>query len=391
MLEAQDAAPLLVPPPALARAPTPAALHVREVDLRWMQAHRAELEALQQLQPEPTPFQSVEWLQAWWAAFGSGYRARVLLVHDEAARLHGVVPLMQRRRLFGWRVLEWMAAGRSDRCPLLLRPGHEQAALQAVVDHLARAGWPCDLLSLRTVTQEQLPLWRALQGVQVACDAEDVSPVLALRGSWEDYLRVTASKSHRQKLHRLFHEQDRMPELQVTCETQLSEPLLAELKQVEAASWRAERGNLKLQGQGEAFYRRFLTAFAERGWLELWTCRARGTLYAYLVSFRYRDRVLSYNNAYRTDFRVAAGASPGSLVFARALQSAFAHGVRSFDFLRGAEEYKYRWGSQDQPLYHVVVRAHGLRGSLASLLRVRLRWWLRRYPLMKRLHAACTS
>ena len=83
--------------------------------------------------------------------------------------------------------------------------------------------------------------------------------------------------------------------------------------------------------------------------------------------------------------------SIGNILVAHAIEQAVRDGATTFDFLRGAEEYKYRWGSQDQPLYHVAVRAPGPRGLLASLLRVRLRWWLRRYPLMKRLHAACTS
>ena len=39
--------------------------------------------------------------------------------------------------------------------------------------------------------------------------------------------------------------------------------------------------------------------------------------------------------------------SIGSVLIARAIGEARAHGARTFDFLRGAEPYKYRFGASD--------------------------------------------
>jgi hypothetical protein len=42
--------------------------------------------------------------------------------------------------------------------------------------------------------------------------------------------------------------------------------------------------------------------------------------------------------------------SPGTLLVAHAIEQALAEGALAFDFLRGAEAYKYRWGAEDQPM-----------------------------------------
>jgi CelD/BcsL family acetyltransferase involved in cellulose biosynthesis len=45
-----------------------------------------------------------------------------------------------------------------------------------------------------------------------------------------------------------------------------------------------------------------------------------------------------------------AAFSPGTLLIAQAIESAAAEGAAAFDFLRGGEAYKYRWGAVDQPM-----------------------------------------
>jgi CelD/BcsL family acetyltransferase involved in cellulose biosynthesis len=44
------------------------------------------------------------------------------------------------------------------------------------------------------------------------------------------------------------------------------------------------------------------------------------------------------------------------LLIGEAIAMAAAEGAASFDFLRGAEPYKYRWGAIDQPMFALHVR-----------------------------------
>lgn len=59
---------------------------------------------------------------------------------------------------------------------------------------------------------------------------------------------------------------------------------------------------------------------------------------------------------YLTGFDPAfARRSPGAILYADAIERAHARGDRVFDFMRGAEAYKYRWGARD------LVRLHRCR------------------------------
>jgi CelD/BcsL family acetyltransferase involved in cellulose biosynthesis len=60
---------------------------------------------------------------------------------------------------------------------------------------------------------------------------------------------------------------------------------------------------------------------------------------------------------YLTGFdREFAGTSPGTLVISHAIEQAVREGCTHFDFLRGAEKYKYFWGAKDTPTFRWVKR-----------------------------------
>lgn len=48
--------------------------------------------------------------------------------------------------------------------------------------------------------------------------------------------------------------------------------------------------------------------------------------------------------------------SVGSLLVAEALAMAVSEGRRTFDFLRGGEPHKYRWGAVDHPTFRRLIR-----------------------------------
>lgn len=65
-----------------------------------------------------------------------------------------------------------------------------------------------------------------------------------------------------------------------------------------------------------------------------------------------RDRTHSYIGGFDPRF---AACSPGALVLEHALAEAVRERASEFDFLRGREAYKYRWGGRDRPQYRVRI------------------------------------
>ena len=79
-----------------------------------------------------------------------------------------------------------------------------------------------------------------------------------------------------------------------------------------------------------------------------------GHLAAAFYGFHAAGRTIFYLSGFDPAF---ARYSPGKLVVAHAIEQAIARdAARAFDFLRGAEAYKYAWGAVDEPLFRRSVR-----------------------------------
>jgi CelD/BcsL family acetyltransferase involved in cellulose biosynthesis len=105
--------------------------------------------------------------------------------------------------------------------------------------------------------------------------------------------------------------------------------------------------------QMEGFFRRVVPALATEGGVEMTFLKLGGVRAACVLCFRTDGDLLLYNSGYE---RAYAGLSVGLLSKAMALQRAIEQGMRRFDFLRGAEPYKYDLGARDVPVYRCVIR-----------------------------------
>ena len=70
--------------------------------------------------------------------------------------------------------------------------------------------------------------------------------------------------------------------------------------------------------------------------------RTAGVYYGLL----HRRRAYAYLGGFDPDF---AHESPGVVLIGHAIAEAADEGAEQFDFLRGREDYKYRWGAEDSP------------------------------------------
>lgn len=357
-------------------------ISIEEVPVSWLDAHADELARLTLVQDDPTPFQSSFWLTSWWDAFGSEFDHKILIATRDN-ELVGFAPLMSRRgRTHG--PLEWLGTGRSDHAPLLLAPDCAPSVFAAFLAHLRQhGGW--SLLSLRTLQESQRSI---IAGAAIAASGiwqtDDVSPRIALQGSWDEFLAGKSSK-HRSNLRRLLRQANESPQVRIECVNQYQPQLLREIEDVERNSWKAKGGSLRLEGSGYTFYESFLQRFSDHHALEVWCCRHEQRLVAYLITFVHAEQVFYYNGAYRSDSaNLAQGFSPGTALIASAVKSAHDRKLKSFDFLRGDEPYKALWKNEDRLLYQLVIAAPGIRGS-AALLALRLRWKLRGYTWAHRL------
>ncbi len=317
-------------------------------------------EELAQLEPEwreilprcslRNVFASPVWLRSWWEEF-SGERELMLLSVRREGNLVAVVPLMRD----GVRLTFAGDSAVCDYMDLIATPGSHADLLTALLRSLGEEPW--EKLALWAVpegsaTLAALPIVCTSLGLAFEVEVEDVCPQIELPNSWDEYLSRLGKKDRhelRRKLRRL--PQGGEPDLEVLEVADEVEAALDDFLRMHTAS-RAEKAAFMIGGV-EPFFRRIVSALAQEGLVEMVFLRLGGVRVAGVLCFRSEDEVLLYNSGYDPAY---GGLSVGLLSKALALQKAIENGCKRFDFLRGAEPYKYDLGAQDLKVYRCVIR-----------------------------------
>jgi CelD/BcsL family acetyltransferase involved in cellulose biosynthesis len=295
-------------------------------------------------------FASPTWLRIWWEEFGDG-RELILLSVRRDDELVGVAPLMRdgRRLCF---------AGDTQVCDYMdfvAAAGEEEAVVSAVLRSLGEEPW--DELSLWAVPDGS-PTLTALKAVspqfslRVDFEEEDVCPQIDLPDTWEDYLSSLKKKDRhelRRKLRKLS--QGGAVELETVQEPAAVKEAVDDFMRLYRES-RADKAAFMTE-EMERFFRAIVAALADEGRIEIIFLTLGGVRVAAVLCFCENGEALLYNSGYDPAY---AYLSVGLLSKALALRKAIEEGKDRFDFLRGAEPYKYDLGANDVTVYRCTVR-----------------------------------
>lgn len=294
------------------------------------------------------------WKSAWHDVFGKGTRPRVIEVR-EGDELIGVAPLLQQ----GGALVLAGDPDLFDYQDLLLLKGREPELADALLDYLSGADgqaprWttldlpsiPADSATIGAITAAA-----ETRGYRVERSEVAVAPVVELPGSWDEFLAGLAKK-HRHELRRKIRKLEAAGEARqvtVTEEEGLEQQvedflrLMGNTNEDKAAFLTPER---------RRFFHLLAARAASRGALRLSFLELDGERMAACLVFDYAGVYMLYNSGYDP---ARSGFSVGLINKAFAIREAIELGRRRFDFLKGAERYKYALGGQDRSIYRVIV------------------------------------
>jgi CelD/BcsL family acetyltransferase involved in cellulose biosynthesis len=89
------------------------------------------------------------------------------------------------------------------------------------------------------------------------------------------------------------------------------------------------------------------------GWLQLAFMEVDGNKAAGYLNFDFNDHIWVYNSGLRFDYREL---SPGWVLLGYLLKWANDHQRKSFDFMRGEEDYKYRFGAINRYVIRAMIQ-----------------------------------
>ena len=291
------------------------------------------------------------WLKAWWEAFGEQRELYLRTLWDDQ-NVIGLAPLLVNNKTASF-------IGSADVCDYLdfaIAPGEESNFFAVLLDDLRNEG--ISRLDLRPVRRDStvlkyLPSIARNRGYDINCSPEDVSLELDLPPTWNEYLAMLKNKQRheiRRKLRRLWEAgrvEHHCAEISEEVEDYLDTFLnLFSLSKDEKASF--------MNPKMESFFRSLAKAMADIGLLRLGAIQVDKVTAAMTMGFDYDDSHYLYNSAYDPQF---SDLSVGLLCKVLCLKESIEKGRKKWNFLKGAEPYKYQLGGQEVPLYNCLITA----------------------------------
>ena len=317
-----------------------------------------------------TIFLTYEWQSTWWRHLGQSRGPLYLLAGRNAGRLVAILPLYVQEE--GGPALQVVGCIEvSDYLDLIIEEGYEEEVFRGFLAWLDGPDAPVwDYVDLcnqpaASLSHTVLPELAGAAGFVAEVVQEDVSPILTLpkledhedpsaENAWDAYLATLDKKERheiRRKLRRIEREAPDAALRFVEAGSDLSAAVDAFI-----ALHRNSRSDKHafMTEEMQAYFRAIAGVLAERGWLQLSFLEVEGQPVATYFCFDYRDEILVYNSGY--DPAGMPQLSPGWVLLARLIQHAIALGRRRFDFLQGDEDYKYRFGGVDTPVFRTIIQ-----------------------------------
>lgn len=308
------------------------------------------------------PFLRHEFLTTWWRTLGGGEwehaELYIVAAQDGDGRLAGIAPLFLAQNREAEKALLLLGSHEiSDYLDLIASPEDLNAFLAALFEHLDSPAAPeWEVLDFYNLP-ESSPTLPALEaaarhcGWRLALEPLQHCPVIPLPGDWEAYL-AGIDKKQRHEIRRKMRRAENA-ELPVSWyiaqdESRLDEEIEAFLGLMAQDEEKAAFLSEPMRAQMRAA----MWAARDAGWLQLAFLEIGGEKAAAYFNFDYDNKIWVYNSG--LDYRFSAY-SPGWVLLGYLLKWANEQGRSYFDFLRGDEEYKYRFGGVDQRIVRARV------------------------------------
>lgn len=301
--------------------------------------------------PEAGVFSHPAWLRVWWETMGTGeLLVAVVWDDDEPIAVFASCTCVDEDGLLSFLGSEDVT---DEQVPVAV-PGREVEALRF---YLSWAFGDGRFSRLRFHSVHEHDRWldaleqvAQTEGMTVSREQVDVAPAIDLPSTFDDYL--ASLKGHDR--HELRRKRRRLSE---AGEWRVRRAHVVGWEEDLAAFFAFHRDAPGDKGgfftpERERFFRRLAADLFLLGLARLDVLELSGEVVAATFSFEFRDTFALYNSSFRADL---AKLAPGMVLTGCLIEEAIAAGRRTFDFLRGDERYKKRFGPRARPVWELTL------------------------------------
>ena len=307
-----------------------------------------------------TPFARHEYLSQWWSTLGGGEwpEADLILVSGwDSGKLIGLAPLFRARHGGRDAILLVGSIEVSDYLDLIVREADLPAFVPGLLTFLRNSpDWhtlPLDWYNIleSSPTPALLQSEAETRGWDFRTEVYLPAPHVPLQGDFDSYLAALDKKQR----HEIRRKLRRASEGSLPARTRLVETQ-AELESaiqafLELMGHDPDKARF-LKPEMREHMREVVRRAFENGYLHLTFLTVGEANAAASLDFDYRNKLWGYNSGVNPEFTEI---SPGWVLLAHQIQWATEHGRSEFDFMRGDEDYKYRFGGVDRHVLRVQL------------------------------------
>ena len=195
-------------------------------------------------------------------------------------------------------------------------------------------------------------------------------PFISLNGTYENFIG-SLSKNMRYNVRRRTRNLEKDFSVKFHCIDQPEEAIktVDVLYALHRKRWDTRDGTSKFDDPvREKFHAHIAAPLLDAGYLRFYVLELNDTPVATLYCFNYDGHVYYYQAGMDPEFEKN---SIGMVIMGKAIEASFAENAHEFDFLRGLEEYKFRWTDQTRETYILEV---GLSKSATAVFKLNAYW-----------------
>jgi CelD/BcsL family acetyltransferase involved in cellulose biosynthesis len=325
------------------------------------EAIKTEWNGLLELAPIHVPFLRHEFLREWWDTCGGGEWEKgdlTIITAMDGEKLVGIAPFFLTKKKDGTRCLMFLGSFEiADYLDFIVIPEFEDVFLLGLYGYLTSSQGPAwDCLDLYNILSHS-PTIPALErtaikvGWSLTQETLQKAPYIPLVGNWEKYLAGIDKKQRHEIRRKMRRAEECTESVELYVNSERSKLAEDTEKFLFLMAQDPEKKHFLTERMREQMANTIRCAF-DTGCLHLAFLEIGGVKTAAYMSFNYLNRLWVYNSGLDRSY---SEYSPGWVLLGYLLRWANENGYQEFDFLRGDEEYKYRFGAIDRFVCRVTI------------------------------------
>lgn len=308
------------------------------------------------------PFLRFEYLLDWWQTRGGGEwpseAELAILAAHEGTDLVGIAPFFLTEHEGAKKLMLLGCIEISDFLDLIVSASREREFVEGLLKFISDQFIPqgirsVDLFNLLedSPTVSHLAEGGKVAGYEVSKVVLQQAPSITLPGDWDAYLESIDKKQRHEIRRKMRRAAEADAEIKVYYTTEQAKVAQDTQAFIDLMAQDPEKAAFLSAAMREQFKISIQRAF-ENGWLQLAFLTVDGENAAAYLNFDYQNRIWVYNSGLDRRFMEY---SPGWVLLGHLLMWANENKRSAFDFLRGNEDYKYKFGGVDRFVCRVTL------------------------------------